>query len=76
MLERLREISAEQKKMSQDVDGLYDSENVANDSINRFKQEVSLVYRRLERKKSLVILILLCKCILWLSTRLVMWQKN
>ena len=51
MLERLREISAQQKKMSQDVDGLYDSENVANDSINRFKQEVSLVYRRLERKK-------------------------
>ncbi|WEV71503.1 septation ring formation regulator EzrA [Lactobacillus sp. ESL0785] len=51
MLERLREISSEQKQMSQDVDGLYDSENVANDSINRFKQEVSLVYRRLERKK-------------------------
>ena len=51
MLDRLREISAQQKKMAQDVDGLYDSENVANDSINRFKQEVSLVYRRLERKK-------------------------
>lgn len=50
MLERLREISDEQSRMSQDVDGLYDSENVANDSINRFKQEVSLVYRRLERK--------------------------
>lgn len=51
MLERLREIGEQQKQMSQDVDGLYDSENVANDSINRFKQEVSLVYRRLERKK-------------------------
>ena len=51
MIERLREISDEQKRMSQDVDGLYDAENVANDSINRFKQEVSLVYRRLERKK-------------------------
>lgn len=50
VLERLREISDEQSRMSQDVDGLYDSENVANDSINRFKQEVSLVYRRLERK--------------------------
>ena len=50
MLDRLREISNQQKTMSQDVDGLYDSENVANDSINRFKQEVSLVYRRLERK--------------------------
>ena len=50
MIERLREISDEQKRMSH-VDGLYDAENVANDSINRFKQEVSLVYRRLERKK-------------------------
>ncbi|RMC25086.1 MULTISPECIES: septation ring formation regulator EzrA [unclassified Lactobacillus] len=51
VIERLREISAEQQTMSKDVDGLFDSENVANDSINRFKQEVSLVYRRLERKK-------------------------
>lgn len=50
MLDRLREIDEEQKKMSQDVDGLYDSENVANDSINHFKQEVSLVYRRLQRR--------------------------
>src|SRR5699024_3884675 len=50
MLERLREIDAEQAKMSTDIDGLYDSENVANDSIKRFKQEVSLVYRRLERR--------------------------
>lgn len=50
MVERLREISDKQTKMAQDVDGLYDSENVANDSINRFKQEVSLIYRRLERK--------------------------
>lgn len=50
MLDRLREIDEEQKKMSQDVDGLYDSENVANDYINHFKQEVSLVYRRLQRR--------------------------
>lgn len=50
MLDRLREIDQEQVKMSTDVDGLYDSENVANDSIKRFKQEVSLVYRRLERR--------------------------
>lgn len=50
MLDRLREINAEQIKMSTDVDGLYDSENVANDSIKHFKQEVSLVYRRLERR--------------------------
>lgn len=50
MLDRLREIDAEQMKMSTNVDGLYDSENVANDSIKHFKQEVSLVYRRLERR--------------------------
>ena len=50
MLYRLREIDAEQVKMSTDVDGLYDSENVANDSIKHFRQEVSLVYRRLERR--------------------------
>ncbi len=50
MLDRLRKIDQEQAKMSTDVDGLYDSENVANDSIKRFKQEVSLVYRRLERR--------------------------
>lgn len=51
MLDRLRQIDDEQKNMSQDVDGLYDSENVANDSIAHFKQEVSLVYRRLQRRK-------------------------
>lgn len=50
MLDRLREIDAEQVKMSTDVDGLYDSENMANDSIKHFRQEVSLVYRRLERR--------------------------
>lgn len=51
ILERLRIISSKQKAMAQDVDGLYDAENVAIDSINRYKQEVSLVYRRLERKE-------------------------
>ncbi|RVU71284.1 MULTISPECIES: septation ring formation regulator EzrA [Lactobacillus] len=51
MLDRLRQIDAEQKQMSDDVNGLYDSENVANDSIKRFKQDVSLVYRRLQRRK-------------------------
>ncbi|WP_302910970.1 septation ring formation regulator EzrA [Lactobacillus acidophilus] len=50
MLDSLREIDDEQAKMSTDVDGLYDSENVANDSIKHFKQDVSLVYRRLERR--------------------------
>ncbi|RMC41323.1 septation ring formation regulator EzrA [Lactobacillus sp. ESL0233] len=51
ILERLRVISSKQKAMAQDVDGLYDAENIAIDSINRYKQEVSLVYRRLERKE-------------------------
>lgn len=51
MLDRLRQIDDEQKQMSQDLDGLYDSENVANDSIKHFKQDVSLVYRRLQRRK-------------------------
>lgn len=51
MIERLRQINEEEKEMMQDVDGLYDSENVANDSINHFKQEVSLIYRRLQRSK-------------------------
>lgn len=51
MLDRIRQIDDEQKSMSEDVDGLYDSENVANDSIKQFKQEVSLVYRRLQRRK-------------------------
>jgi septation ring formation regulator len=49
-LERLHAIDQEQAQMSQDVDGLYDSENVANDSVNRFKQEVGLVYRRIQRR--------------------------
>lgn len=51
MLDRIRQIDDEQKAVSEDVDGLYDSENVANDSIKQFKQEVSLVYRRLQRRK-------------------------
>lgn len=51
MLDRLRQIDEEQKAMAQDVDGLYDSENVANDSVKQFKQQVSLIYRRLQRRK-------------------------
>lgn len=50
MLERLHVIEDQAQQLSQDVNGLYDSENVANDSINRFKQEVSLVYRRIQRR--------------------------
>ena len=50
MLDRLREIDDEESKMSKDVDELYDSENVANNSVKRFKQDVSLIYRRIERR--------------------------
>ena len=50
MMERLRKIVEEEQEMSQNVDGLYDSESVAIDSVKQFKQEVSLVYRRLKRR--------------------------
>lgn len=50
MIDRLRQIAAEEQEMSEDVDGLYDSESVAVDSIQQFKQDVSLVYRRLKRR--------------------------
>lgn len=50
MLDRLREIDQAQQKMTADVNGLYDSENVANESVKEFKQKVSLIYRRLKRR--------------------------
>lgn len=49
MLNRLGEIEDREKELSSTVDGLYESENVAHDSIKKFKQEVALVYRRLNR---------------------------
>lgn len=50
MVKRLKEIEAEQEQMAVNVEGLYDSENVARASIANFKQEVALVYRRIERR--------------------------
>lgn len=50
MLQELEQIDNRQKKLSKDVDGLFDSEEIANDSIKRFKQDVSLIYRRVERR--------------------------
>lgn len=51
MLQELDEIQQREQKISNDVDGLFDAEEIANDSINRFKQSVSLIYRRLERRQ-------------------------
>ncbi|MBP2057826.1 septation ring formation regulator [Lactobacillus colini] len=50
LLKKLEEIDQREKQISQDVDGLFDAEAVANDSIEKFKQEVSLIYRKLERR--------------------------
>ena len=51
MLQELEQIDSRQKKLSSDVDGLFDAEEIANDSIDHFKQDVSLIYRRVERRK-------------------------
>ncbi|MDO4912126.1 MAG: septation ring formation regulator EzrA [Lactobacillus sp.] len=49
-IEDLKHIDENEKAMLDDLSGLYASENIANDSIASFKQEVSLVYRRMERR--------------------------
>ncbi len=51
MLQELEQIDNRQKKISKDVDGLFDAEEIANDSIDHFKQDVSLIYRRVERRQ-------------------------
>lgn len=51
MLQELEQIEAREKQISDDVDGLFDAEKIANDSINQFKQKVSLIYRRVERRQ-------------------------
>lgn len=50
LLKKLEQIEKRENEISQDVDGLYGAEQIANDSIDKFKQEVSVVYRRLERR--------------------------
>ncbi|MCI1290056.1 MAG: septation ring formation regulator EzrA [Lactobacillus sp.] len=47
----LGEIENREKTLSQDVDGLFDAEKIAHDSIDRFKQDVSLLYRRVQRRQ-------------------------
>ena len=51
MLDNLKEIEKTEKKLSNDIDGLFDAEKIANDSIIHFKQEISLVYRKVERRQ-------------------------
>lgn len=50
MVARLNEIEGREKQISDDVDGLYEAENVANDSLAHFKEEVALIYRRVKRR--------------------------
>lgn len=51
MLQELEQIEAREKKISNDVDGLFDAEKLANNSIDQFKQKVSLIYRKVERRQ-------------------------
>ncbi|MCT2878844.1 septation ring formation regulator EzrA [Lactobacillus delbrueckii] len=50
ILGRLQEIGKRQQELSEAVDGLYEAEEVAQQSIKEFKQQVSLVYRHLSRQ--------------------------
>lgn len=51
MLQELEKIDNRINSLSHDVDGLFDAEEIANQSIDGFKQDVSLVYRRVERRQ-------------------------
>ena len=51
ILQELDQIESREKQISDDVDGLFDAEKIANDSINQFKQRVSLIYRKVERRR-------------------------
>ena len=46
-----KKLKKTKKKLSNDIDGLFDAEKIANDSIIHFKQEISLVYRKVERRQ-------------------------
>lgn len=50
LLQELESIGDRQKIIFDDVDGLFDAEEIANNSIEHFKQEVSLIYRKVERR--------------------------
>jgi septation ring formation regulator len=51
MTQELAQIADRQKKISQDVDGLFDAEKIARSSVDSFKQDISLLYRRVQRKQ-------------------------
>lgn len=50
MLARINEIEAREKEIVDNVEGLYEAETIANDSLSNFKQDVALVYKRLQRR--------------------------
>ncbi|MCF1783205.1 septation ring formation regulator EzrA [Lactobacillus mulieris] len=49
-LERISKIEKREKELVDEVDGLYEAEKMANESISGFKQDVALIYRRLQRR--------------------------
>lgn len=51
MTQDLAQIADRQKKISQDVDGLFDAEKIARSSVDSFKQDISLLYRRVQRRQ-------------------------
>ena len=51
MTQELAQIADRQKKISKDVDGLFDAEKIARSSVDSFKQDISLLYRRVQRKQ-------------------------
>ena len=51
MTQELAQIADRQKKISQDVDGLFDAEKIARSSVDSFKQDISLLYRRVQRRQ-------------------------
>lgn len=49
-LKRISEIEKREQELVDEVDGLYEAEKMANESIAGFKQDVALIYRRLQRR--------------------------
>ncbi len=50
-LEKLTKIEKREKEISDSVDELFSAEKIARESIEQFKQQVSLIYRRTQRRR-------------------------
>lgn len=50
LIDEIIKTDERENKIFKDVDGLYDGEKIANASIEKFKQNVSLIYRKMERR--------------------------